>query len=55
MAGPFGVGVLTPSAARREIESAAFDALGMTVGEHEAVHAAVTELASNRRRRARSA
>ena len=44
--------VLTPSAARRHIDDAVFDALGMTTGEREAVYAGVNELVGNRRRRA---
>ncbi len=46
--------VLAPSAARRQIDAAVFDALGLTAGEREAVYAGVTELVENRRRRARS-
>ena len=46
--------VLNPSAARRHIDDAMFDALGLTAGEREAVYAGVTELVENRRRRARS-
>ena len=46
--------VLTPSAARRHIDEAVYDALGLTVGEREAVYAGVRELVENRRRRARS-
>ena len=47
--------VLAPSAARRQIDAAVFDALGLTAGEREAVYAGVTELVQNRRQRARSA
>ncbi len=36
--------VLTPSAARRRIDDAVFDALGLTAGEREGVYAGVTEL-----------
>ncbi len=46
--------VLTPSAERRQIDAAVFDALGLTAGERDAVYAGVTELVENRRRRARS-
>ena len=46
--------VLAPSAERREIDDAVFDALGLTPGERDAVYEGVTELVSNRRRRARS-
>ena len=46
--------VLTPSAARRHIDGAVFDALGLTPAERQAVYAGVTELVENRRRRARS-
>ena len=46
--------VLTPSAARRHIDDAVFDALGLTAGERDAVYAGVTELVQNRRQRARS-
>ena len=44
--------VLTPSAARRRIDDAVFDALGLTAGERNAVYEGVTELVQNRRRRA---
>ena len=46
--------VLTPSAARRHIDDAVYDALGLTAGERDAVYAGVCELVENRRRRARS-
>ena len=46
--------VLTPSAARRYIDTAVFDALGLTAGERDAVYGGVAELVGNRRRRARS-
>ncbi len=46
--------VLAPSAARRQLDAAVFDALGLTAGEREAVYAGVNELVNNRRRRARS-
>ena len=46
--------VLNPSAARRHIDAAVYDALGLTVGEREAVHAGMAELVSNRKRRAGS-
>ena len=46
--------VLTPSAARRHIDDAVFDALDLTADERQAVYAGVTELVQNRRQRARS-
>ena len=46
--------VLTPSAARRHIDDAVYDALGLTAAERDAVYAGVRELVENRRRRARS-
>ena len=46
--------VLTPSAARRHIDVAVFDTLGLTAGERDAVYAGVAELVENRKRRARS-
>ena len=46
--------MLTPSAARRHIDSAVFDALGLTPNERLAVYAGVTELVHNRRQRSRS-
>ena len=46
--------VLTPSAARRHIDAAVYDALGLTADERAAVHAGVTELVANRKRRAGS-
>ena len=47
--------VLTPSAERRHVDDAVFDALRLTSDEREAVYDGVTELVQNRRRRARSA
>ena len=46
--------VLTPSAARQHIDAAVYDALGLTVGERDAVYEGVAELVGNRKRRARS-
>ena len=46
--------VLNPSAARRHVDGLVYDALGLTPGEREAVHAGVAELVGNRKRRARS-
>ena len=46
--------VLTPSAERRQIDAAVFDALELTQGEQDAVYEGVTELVGNRLRRARS-
>ena len=46
--------VLTPSAERRELDAAMFDALGLTAGERDAVYAGVSDLVGNRLRRARS-
>ena len=46
--------VLTPSAARRHIDAAVYEALGLTADEREAVHAGVAELVGNRKRRAGS-
>ena len=46
--------VINPSAARREIDEMVFDALGLTVGEQDAVYEAVIELVENRKLRARS-
>ena len=46
--------VLTPSAARRKIDAAVFDALGLTAGERAAVYAGVTELVGNRKAKAKS-
>ena len=46
--------VLTPSAARRHIDDAVYDALGLPPDERAAVHAGLRELLENRRRRARS-
>ena len=45
---------LTPSAARRHIDDAVYDALGLPPDERAAVHAGLRELLENRRRRARS-
>ena len=47
--------VLAPSRARLALDAAVFDALGLTVGEREAVYQAVRELVGNRLRRAGSA
>ena len=44
--------VLTPSSARRHIDDAVFEALGLTAGERAAVYEGVTELVVNRGRRA---
>ena len=46
--------VLEPSAERRQIDDAVFDALSLTKGERDAVYEGVTELVENRLRRARS-
>ena len=46
--------VLTPSAARRRIDGAVFDALGLTAGERDAVYEGVNELVGNRHQRAGS-
>ncbi len=46
--------VLTPSAARRHIDAAVYEALGLTAEEREAAHAGVAELVGNRKRRAGS-
>ena len=46
--------VLTPSAARRRIDAAVYEALGLTADERDAVHAGVVELVGNRKRRAGS-
>ena len=46
--------VLNPSAARRALDDAVFDALGLTRDERDAVYEAVRELVENRRRRAES-
>ena len=54
MAGPFGVSVLTPSAAPQRIETAVFDALRMTAGKHEAVCEGVNELVRNRKAKTKS-
>ena len=42
---------LTPSAARRVIGTAVFDALGLATGEREAVYEGVNELVRNRKAR----
>ena len=47
--------VLQQSAERQELDTAIYDALGLTPGERQAVQAGVTELVNNRKRRARSA
>ncbi len=44
---------LTPPA-RRELNAAVFDAIGLTVDEREAVYAGVTKLMENRRPRIRA-
>ena len=49
-----GWDVLSPSVERQEIDSAVFDALGMTKKERTLVYDAVRELVDNRKRRARS-
>ena len=54
MAGPFGMSVLTPSAAHRQIDAAVFDALHLTAGEREAVHQGVNEFVRNRKTKAKS-
>ena len=46
--------VLAPSAARRHIDEAVYDALGLTAGERDAVHEGVVELVGNRKRKAGS-
>ena len=46
--------VLRPSAARRELDGAVFDALSLTAEERAAVYAGVGELVGNRKRRAGS-
>ncbi len=46
--------VLAPSAARREVDDAVFDALGLTSGERDAVYEGVAKLVGDRLRRARS-
>lgn len=46
--------VLTPSPARQEIDTAVFDALGLSSGEREAVCEGVVDLVENRKKRARS-
>ena len=46
--------VLTPSAARRHLDAAVYDALGLTPAKRAAVQAGVTELVTNRKRRAAS-
>ena len=46
--------VLSPSPARWQIDGMVFDALGLTAAERVAVYEGVTELVTNRKRRARS-
>ena len=46
--------VLAPSAARREVDDAVFDALRLTRGERDAVYDGVKELVVNRKQRART-
>lgn len=46
--------VLQPSAERQKLDTAIYDALGLTAGEREAVQADVTELVNSRKPRARS-
>ena len=46
--------VLTPSAARRHLDAAVFEVLGLTADERAAVYAGVRELVGNRRSRAAS-
>lgn len=46
--------VMEPSAERRQVDAAVFDALGLTAGEREAVYEGVWELVGNRKRRAGS-
>ena len=46
--------VLAPSTARRQIDGAVFDAVGLTADEREAVYEGVSELVLNRKRRAGS-
>ena len=46
--------VLRPSPERREIDGMVFDALGLTQGERDAVYEGVSELVTNRKRRAGS-
>ncbi len=46
--------VLNPSPARRALDNAVFDAVGLTQGERDAVHEAVVELVENRLRKAKS-
>ena len=46
--------VLTPSAARRHLDAAVYEALGLTADERAAVYAGVRELVGNRRSRAAS-
>ena len=49
-----GWDVLSPSDERWQIDGIVFDALGLTAGERVAVHEGVTELVTNRKRRAGS-
>ena len=44
--------MLTPSAARRHIDAAVYEALGLTPAARAAVQAGVTDLVINRKRRA---
>ena len=46
---------LQPSAERQELDTAIYNALGLTPGECQAIQAGVTELVNNRKPRARSA
>ena len=46
--------ILQPSAERQKLDTAIYDALGLTAGEREAVQADVTELVNSRKPRARS-
>ena len=46
--------VLTPSPARRQIDDAVFDALGLTAGDREAVYEGVNELVRNRKAKAKT-
>ena len=47
--------VLQPSTERQKLDTATYNALGLTPGEREAVQAGVAELVGNCKRRARSA
>ena len=46
--------VLNPSEERRQLDDVVYDALGLTMGERDAVHESVDELVQNRGRRAAS-